>query len=155
MILSEFQDSAFPATCKVSNLISVPKKGDIALAANRRGIQICDKLYKLKSLLLAIDMKDANDEMILDCQRGFRLGRGCTEQHFVLQRLIDECKERSVTLYSTLVDLEKAFDRVDRSVITAGMPRYRYDEAYINRALAYTNFRLLDVFLPWSYTVVA
>jgi hypothetical protein len=102
-ILSEFQDSALPDNCKVTNLISVPKKGDIALASNRRGIQICDKLYQLKSLILAIDMNDANDEMILDWQSGFRLGRGCTEQRFVLQRLIDECKERSVTLYSRVV----------------------------------------------------
>jgi hypothetical protein len=29
------------------------------------GIQICDKLYQLRSLLLAIDMNDINDEMML------------------------------------------------------------------------------------------
>lgn len=134
-ILSGFQDGALPASCKVTDLISVPKKGAAAFATNRRGIQICDKLYQLKSLLLAIDMNDANDTMILDCQSGFRLGRGCTEQRFALQRLLDECRERSVTLYCTLVDLEKAFDRVDRSVLADIMRSYGYDETYINRAL--------------------
>ena len=134
-ILSKFWNSPLPATSRVTDLISLPKKGDVALAKNRRGIQICCKLYQVKSLVLARRMLSFNEDLILDAQAGFRLGRSCTDQRFTLQCILDQCRERSLTIYSTLVDLEKAFDRVDRSVMAAIMRSYGYDETLINIAL--------------------
>ncbi|KAL4516812.1 hypothetical protein Ndes2437A_g00934 [Nannochloris sp. 'desiccata'] len=134
-IISKVWQSSLPDLSKVMDLISLPKKGDVAFAKNRRGIQISCKLYQLKSLILARRMLCYNEELILDEQAGFRMGRSCTDQRFTLQCILDQCRERSLTLYSTLVDLEKAFDRVDRAVIAAIMRSYGYDETYINIAI--------------------
>lgn len=134
-ILSKFWDSPIPDTSRVTDLISLPKKGDVALAKNRRGIQISCKLYQLKSLTLARRLLGFNEDLILDEQAGFRLGRSCTDQRFTLQCILDQCRERSLTIYSTLVDLEKAFDRVDRTVLADIMRSYGYDETYINIAI--------------------
>ena len=134
-IISKFWTSSLPAPSKVTDLISLPKKGDVAFAKNRRGIQVSCKLYQLKSLILARRMLRFNEDLILDAQAGFRLGRSCTDQRFTLQCILDQCKERSLTIYSTLIDLEKAFDRVDRTIMADIMRSYGYDETYINIAI--------------------
>ena len=134
-ILSNYWSSPLPNACRTTDLISLPKKGDVAFAKNRRGIQVSCKLYQLKSLVLARRMLSINEELILEEQAGFRLGRSCTDQRFILQCILDQCKERSLTIYSALVDLEKAFDRVDRSIMTDIMRSYGYDETYINIAI--------------------
>ena len=134
-ILLKFWSSPLPNASRTTDLISLPKKGDVAFAKNRRGIQVSCKLYQLKSLILASRMLGINEELILEEQAGFRLGRSCSDQRFILQCILDQCKERSLTIYSALVDLEKAFDRVDRSVIADIMRSYGYDETYLNIAI--------------------
>ena len=134
-IVNEFWSSDLPSSCKVTDLISLPKKGDAAFVTNRRGIQVSDKLYQLKSSWLALDARDRNEELLLDNQCGFRIGRGCADQRFTLQCLLDQCRERAHPLYAAFIDLEKAFDRVDRKMLDGIMRSYGYDENAIKAAL--------------------
>ena len=76
-IISKFWTSSLPAPSKVTDLISLPKKGDVAFAKNRRGIQVSCKLYQLKSLILARRMLRLNEDLILDDQAGFRAHSLC------------------------------------------------------------------------------
>lgn len=80
-------------------------------------------------------MLDMNEDLLLEYQCEFRLGRGYTDQRFTLQLLIDQSNERSHPLYSAFVDLEKAFDRVDRSVLGDIMRSYGYDDTTIAKAM--------------------
>lgn len=124
-------EGGLPQACKISDLISVPKKGDAALPQNRRGIQVADKLYLLMSKTLADRLSADNEERISESQAGFRRWRGCRDQRCSLQLLIDESLERAKPLHVALVDLEKAFDRVDRAALLAIMRHYGVEEDYI------------------------
>ena len=49
-----------------------------------------------------------------DEQCGFRDGRGSVDQIFCLKNLIEKSLERNRKLFVGYMDLEKAYDRVDR-----------------------------------------
>ena len=113
-----------PTALKVSDLVSLPKKGDSGYAHNRRGVQILDKMYQLKAMIFADRLAHATEDHILELQCGFRRQRGCCDQRCTLQLAIDEAVERCRPLHVALVDLEKAFDRVDRNALFAIMQHY-------------------------------
>ena len=51
---------------------------------------------------------------ILEEQAGFRVGRGCRDQIFVMRRLAEKTIEKDDTMYAAFFDLEKAYDKVWR-----------------------------------------
>ncbi len=44
-------------------------------------------------------------------QAGFKKGRGCVEQIFVLQIIVEKYLEKGRKLYAVFMDLEKAYDK--------------------------------------------
>ena len=48
---------------------------------------------------------------------GFRRGRGCSDQIFVLRNIIEQCTEWQRELYINFVDFQKAFDSIHRESI--------------------------------------
>ncbi len=47
-------------------------------------------------------------------QGGFRKGRGCVDQMFAVKILVEKYLEEDRKLFATFLDLENAYDRVDR-----------------------------------------
>ena len=50
-------------------------------------------------------------------QCGFRRGRGCVDQVFVVKQVCEKAIERGTEVVWAFMDLEKAYDRVDRSAL--------------------------------------
>ena len=50
-------------------------------------------------------------------QCGFRSGRGCVDQVFVMKQMSEKFVDKSKCLYVAFLDLEKAYDRVDRDAM--------------------------------------
>ncbi len=50
-------------------------------------------------------------------QGGFRKGRGCVDQIFAMKRLVEEYLGKVKKLYAAFMDLEKAYDRVNREAL--------------------------------------
>ena len=53
-----------------------------------------------------------------DMQFGFMPGRGTTDAIFILRQMQEKYLGKNKKLYFAFVDLEKAFDRLPREVIT-------------------------------------
>ena len=47
-------------------------------------------------------------------QAGFRVGRGCRDQIFVMRQLAEKTIEKDGKMYAAFIDLEKAYDKVWR-----------------------------------------
>ena len=117
-----------PPSSKEATLLSLPKKGDTTLARNHRGIQVGDKLYLLVSRIAATRLNPICEEILDDSQAGFRRGRGCRDHRFTLQLLLENAREWHHPVYLAFVDLEKAFDRVDRDALVALVERHGVGE---------------------------
>ena len=133
-ILVRVWEEGLPPALKIADLVSLPKKGDSGYAHNRRGVQILDKMYQLKAMIFADRLNNATEDRVLELQSGFRRQRGCCDQRCTLQLAIDEALERRRPLHVALVDLEKAFDRVDRGALFAIMQHYGVDEPLLEQA---------------------
>ena len=65
-------------------------------------------------------------------QFGFMPGKGTTDAIFIVRQLQEKYLEKSKTLYFAFVDLEKAFDRVPRKVVSWGLRRMQFCEWLVN-----------------------
>ncbi len=57
-------------------------------------------------------------------QGGFRKGRGCVDQIFAMKRLVEEYLGKDKKLYATFMDLEKAYERVNREALWSVLQIY-------------------------------
>ncbi len=55
------------------------------------------------------------DKRVGDEQGGFRKGRGSVDQIFIVKILVEKYLEKDRKLFAGFVDLEKAYDRVNRN----------------------------------------
>ena len=55
------------------------------------------------------------EDKIMEKQAGFRRGRGCAEQIFVMRQLTEKMIEKGKKLCAVFVDLEKAYGYAGRS----------------------------------------
>ncbi|XP_011299809.1 RNA-directed DNA polymerase from mobile element jockey-like [Fopius arisanus] len=96
-------------------LTMIFKKGDKLDPLNYRGIALCNCLTKLFTQILRDRIQQwADREKILDeSQAGFRPGRGCLDQVFVLFDAIRlQLRLGSRKVFSVFVDFRRAFDSV-------------------------------------------
>jgi hypothetical protein len=63
---------------------------------------------------MRVFISKAVDDNLSKEQAGFRKGRGCTDQIFVLRNIIEQCSEWQRKLYINFVDFQKAFDSLHR-----------------------------------------
>ncbi len=60
---------------------------------------------------------EATEGKVSEEQGGFRKGRGCVDQIFTMKRLVEEYLRKDKKLYAAFMDLERAYDRVDREAL--------------------------------------
>ena len=103
------------------------KKGDQRECSNYRGITLLSVPGKFYASVLNGRILRVVDSGVQDEQCGFRPGRGVTDQLFILQQVIEKTWEYARQVYIAFVDLEKAYDRVDRSLVWDVLREYGVD----------------------------
>ena len=89
-------------------------KGDVHECSNFRGISLLSVVGKVYSRVLINRIRDKTENVITEVQGGFRRGRGCTDQIFILRQICEKYLGKGKDVYFAFLDLEKAYDRVDR-----------------------------------------
>lgn len=92
-------------------------KGDKSVCGNSRGISLLSVVGKLYGRILIKRIRSATDEAIGEEQCGFRNGRGCVDQMFLVRQLCEKFLGKGKELFWAFMDLEKAYDRVDREAL--------------------------------------
>ena len=54
------------------------------------------------------------ESQVMEEQAGFRVGRRCRDQIFVMRQLTEKTIEKDGKMYGAFIDLEKAYDKVWR-----------------------------------------
>ena len=92
----------------------LPKKGDLSLPGNHRGIMLLEAAYKIVTILLLNRLRPIAEKLDHEQQCGSRPGRGCNDAVFTVKMAMKKRKEHSQETWILFLDLVKAFDRVPR-----------------------------------------
>lgn len=112
------------------------KKGNREEVENYRGVTLLDGMYKLYAYIIENRLrKDAERLGILkDEQAGFRKGRGCRDNIYILKCAIQKQLEiKQGKLYTFFVDFKAAFDNVNRQKLWKHLREKGISEDLIDR----------------------
>ena len=89
-------------------------KGDKYECSNFRGISLLSVVGKVYGRVLIERVQLGTEGMVGEEQGGFKRGRGCVDQVFVVRQVGEKHLAKGKDVFSAYMDLEKAYDNVDR-----------------------------------------
>ena len=114
----------FPDKLKIAKVIPIFKKGDPSLFENYRPISLLPAISKVLEKIIALQLSSyfEKNKLLFDNQYGFRAKH--STEHAALE-LIDRITNKMDTNEIPLnifLDLSKAFDTIDHSILLIGIP---------------------------------
>nr|VZI32247.1 unnamed protein product [Spirometra erinaceieuropaei] len=107
------------------------RKGNRQVCDNHRGISLLNIAGKIFARILLNRLNNHLEQGLLsESQCGFRRHRGTTDMIFATRQLQEKCQEMRTHLYSTFVDLTKAFDTVNREGLWKIMQKFGCPERF-------------------------
>ena len=123
-----------------SQIIPIPKKGDLTLPTNYRGISLLPIAAKIYNKLLLNRIRSEVEPILRKNQNGFRPGRSTLGQILTLRRIIEEITFCNKTAALIFVDFSKAFDSVNRDTMFEILELYGIPKEIIEAIkVLYTN----------------
>ncbi|BHF79331.1 hypothetical protein SprV_0602245100 [Sparganum proliferum] len=108
------------------------RKGNRRLCNNHRGISLLNIAGKIFARILLNRLNNYLEQGLLpESQCGVRCHRGTTDIIFAAHQLKKNCQEMRTHLFSTFVDLTKAFDTVDLEGLSKIMLKFGCPERFI------------------------
>ncbi|BHF58466.1 hypothetical protein SprV_0100141800 [Sparganum proliferum] len=122
-----------PQDFKDATIVHLYKqKGNRQICDNHRGISLLNIAGKIFARILHNRLNNHLEQGLLpESQCGFRRHRGTTDIIFAARQLQEKCQEMRTHLYSTFVDLTKAFDTVNREGLWKIMQKFGCPERFI------------------------
>jgi hypothetical protein len=77
-------------------------------------------------------LQTITEAILLENQSGFRKGRSCIDNVFALNQIIEKRREFNLKMHIAFIDLEKAFDRINRSKLWEILDKRGYPKHLIN-----------------------
>jgi len=109
-------------------IIPLPKKGDLTDCNNWRGITLLSVPGKVFSSVLLGRIKNAIDNQLRQEQAGFRQGRSCNNQIFILRQIIEKVTAWKRPVIMNFTDFKKTFDSVHRPSLWWILKKYGIPE---------------------------
>ena len=134
LFLLMWQLEKIPQEFKDASIIHLYKrKGNPQVCDNHRGKSLLSIAGKTLARILLNRLTTHLDQGLLpESQCGFRKHRGTTDMVFAARQLQDKCQEQNSDLFSTYVDLTKAFDTVSREGLWKIMTKYGCPRKFIS-----------------------
>ena len=131
---SMWNPEKIPQELKDASIIHLYKrKGNRQVCDNHRGISLLSIAGKILARILLNRLINHLEEGLLpESQCGFRQGRSTVDMIFAARQLHEKCQEQNVGLYTTFVDLTKAFDTVCREGLWTIMAKFGCPPKFIS-----------------------
>ena len=109
-------------------ILPFPKKDDLGLAKNYRGITLTSIAAKIYNVLLRNRIEPKIDNILRKNQNGFRRNRSTTSQILTIRRILEGVWAKNLQATLLFVDFTKAFDSIYRGkmeliLLAYGLPK--------------------------------
>ena len=109
-------------------ILPFPKKGNLGLAKNYRGITLTSIAAKIYNALLRNRIEPKIDNILRKNQNGFRKNRSTTSQILTIRRILEGVRAKNLQATLLFVDFTKAFDSIHRGkmeliLLAYGLPK--------------------------------
>ena len=106
-----FMLSIVPVDWVIACMVPLYKgKRDVYECSKFRGISL-SVVGKVYGRLLINRIRDKTENVIVEVQGGFRRGRGCTDEIFIVRQICEKYLGKGKDVYFAFLDLEKAYDK--------------------------------------------
>ena len=129
LINQVFNTGILPERLKLAKVIPVFKKGDSKLINNYRPISLLPVIYKVleKSIANQLSNYFEDNRLFHDNQYGFRTGLSTEYATIELTYIIMSNMDRNEIPFSIFIDLSKAFDTIDHTILLQKLNHYGID----------------------------
>ncbi len=129
-----FKNGVTPSQWSKSVISPIPKGSmkDPYTPLNYRGISLLSCVYKLYAYILNARLYSYLEAMDLlnDAQNGFRAGRSCEDHIHSLVSMIKAGSNAESETFCAYIDMQKAFDYLDRDLLLLKLPRLGIDGTF-------------------------
>ena len=133
-----------PSIWKHTIIKPIPKSNmsDPRIPLQYRAISLISTVGKLYSSVInsRLQLFAETNNLYVDEQNGFRKGRSCIDHVHSLSTVIRKRKRKSLSTFVAFVDLEKAFDRIDRNLLYYRLLSYNINGKIYNAIRAMYSF---------------
>ena len=122
-----------PTQMRLSEIVTLFKKGDLLDCSNYRPITLLSHLYKLLMQIIYNRVSNTLAAALPRSQAAYQKGRNTIEQIQSIQQIIEKSREFNRPLVMCFIDFTKAFDSVKQSRLWQALNDYTdLDPSYIN-----------------------
>lgn len=126
-----WKNRAIPEDWKKGEIIPLFKKGNKKLCRNYRGITLMSHTTKIFERIILNRISARIEKEQSEEQHGFRPGRSTTDLIFAVRQLMEKSWEFNKKVIMLFIDVEKAYDSLDRRGLWKEMERIGIEEGYI------------------------
>ena len=107
-------EGLIPKLWTISNILPIPKTGDLTDPTNYRGISLTSVASKVFNKLILNRIRPLIEEKLRMNQNGYRVGRNTVNHILAARRLVEGVKNKNLSAVMVFIDFSKAFDSIDR-----------------------------------------
>jgi len=102
-----WRESLIPEEWEQETVKSLFEKGKRDNCSNYRGTSLLNSGYKIYAKIIAQGFKTISKTILLEEQNGFRIGRSCIDNVFIIKQIIEKRREFNLETHMAFLDLEK------------------------------------------------
>ena len=127
-----WNEEQIPDDWRKGLLVKLPKKRDLSLCNNWRGITLLSIPSKILCSVILQRIKTEVDKTLGDEQAGFGQEHSYVDQIATLRIIVEQTIEWQTSLCINFIDFEKAFDSIDNQVLWKILKHYGIPQKIIS-----------------------